>query len=292
MRFGFIAEHQDEYCVRLLCLVLRVSRSGYYAWRGRQESKRSRENRELLAEIRRVHQDRRKRCYGSPRVHQQLRQQGLSCGRHRIARLMRSGGIRAQVGRKFKVTTDSAHDRPVAPNLLGRDFEATAPNQKWAGDISYIWTGEGWLYLAVVIDLFSRMVVGWSMMPRMTSDLVCRALRMAIVTRLPFEKPLMHSDRGIQYASKPYQQILRALGITCSMSRKGNCWDNAVLESFFASLKKECVHQTDFLTRAQAQHEIFEYIEVFYNRERLHSALGYQSPVQFELQRGGLLLAA
>ena len=278
--------------MKLLCQVLRVSRSGYYAWRGRPESKRSKENRALVARIKEIHEGRYKRCYGSPRIHRQLHRLGMSCGRHRVARLMRSVGIRAEAKRKFKVTTNSAHEQPVAPNILSREFEATAPNQKWAGDITYIWTGEGWLYLAAIIDLFSRMVVGWSMMPRMTADLVCYALRMAIANRLPFEKPLMHSDRGSQYASEPYQRILRAFGITCSMSRKGNCWDNAVLESFFASLKKECVYQTTFFTRRQAQHEIFDYIEAFYNRERLHSALDYRSPEEFEQEQQHILLAA
>ena len=205
---------------------------------------------------------------------------------------MHKDGIQAQVKPKFKVTTNSDHERPIAPNILARQFEATAPNQKWAGDITYIWTAEGWLYLAVIIDLFSRMVIGWSMMPRMTAELVCNALRMAIANRLPLEKPLMHSDRGSQYASDPYQKILRAFGITCSMSRKGNCWDNAVSESFFASLKKECIYQTSFTTRREAQTEIFDYIEAYYNRDRLHSALGYQSPFKFELHQQSMLLAA
>jgi putative transposase len=292
LRFSFIAEHQGEYCVKLLCRVLRVSRSGYYSWRGRPESKRSQANRALVVQIKQIHEYRHTRCYGSPRIHRQLCKRGISCSRNRVARLMRSAGVSAEAKRKFKVTTDSAHERPVAPNILGREFEATVPNQKWAGDITYLWTGEGWLYLAVIIDLFSRMVVGWSMKPRMTTELVCSALRMAIAKRLPFEKPLMHSDRGSQYASEPYQRILRTFGITCSMSRKGNCWDNAVLESFFASLKKECVYQTTFATRAQAQPEIFEYIEVFYNRERFHSALDYQSPLEFEQAKDNLSLAA
>lgn len=215
-------------------------------------------------------------------MHEALTKQGLVCGRHRVARLMRNAGIRAIGRRKYKVTTDSHHERPVAPNILARDFEATLPNQKWAGDITYIWTKEGWLYLAVVMDLFSRMIVGWSMKSRITSELVCDALRMAVVNRLPIGKPLMHSDRGSQYAAQDHQRILRAFGITCSMSRKGNCWDNAVLESFFASLKTECVYQEQFDTREQARLEIFDYIEVFYNRERLHSTLGYFSPWEFE----------
>jgi transposase InsO family protein len=205
---------------------------------------------------------------------------------------MRTENIRAEAKRKFKVTTDSDHKQPVAPNILGREFTATAPNQKWAGDLTYIWTNEGWLYLAVIIDLFSRMVIGWSMMPRMTADLACNALRMAIANRLPFQKPLMHSDRGSQYASAQHRKILRTFGITCSMSRKGNCWDNAVMESFFGSVKKECVYQTTFHTRDKAQRELFDYIEVFYNRERLHSSLDYRSPLEFEQEFCPLQLAA
>jgi transposase InsO family protein len=195
---------------------------------------------------------------------------------------MREDGIQAVGRRKFKVTTDSEHQKPVAPNILGRQFEATAPNQKWAGDITYIWTAEGWLYLAVILDLFSRMVVGWSMDSRITKGLVCSALRMAIANRLPLGELLMHSDRGSQYASNEHQRILGAFGLTCSMSRKGNCWDNAVLESFFATLKTECVYQMDFDTRDLARSEIFDYMEVFYNRERFHSSLEYLSPWKFE----------
>ena len=272
--------------------MLCVSRSGYYAWRSRPESARSRENRRLLVAIRAIHKDRRKRCYGSPRIHKELREQGQRCGRHKIARLMRVNGIEARGRRKFKVTTDSSHQLPVAPNILARDFEATAPNQKWAGDITYIWTSEGWLYLAVILDLFSRMVIGWSIKPRLTADLVCDALRMAIANRLPLGKPLMHSDRGSQYASNQHQRILQAFGITCSMSRKGDCWDNAVLESFFATLKTECVYQMPFLTRPEMRRELFDYMEVFYNRERLHSSLDYMSPWKFEQQHSSSIVLA
>lgn len=274
--------------------MLRVSRSGYYAWLGRPESKRVRDNRALLVEIKAINQERRKKCYGSPRIHVALQRAGYSCGRNRVARLMRNAGIQAQGRVKFKVTTDSAHEKPVAANILSRDFEATAPNQKWGGDITFIWTAEGWMYLAVIIDLFSRMVVGWSMGSRMTKELVCSALRMAIINRLPFSCPIMHSDRGSQYVSNEYQRILKAFGLTCSMSRKGNCWDNAVLESFFASLKTESVYQVELKTRAEAQNEIFDYIEVFYNRERLHSTLGYLSPIEFEQNYYGqnILMAA
>ena len=205
---------------------------------------------------------------------------------------MRRNGIRAKGSPRFKITTNSDHERPVAPNVLERQFEATGPDQKWAGDITYIWTSEGWLYLAVVIDLFSRMVIGWSMMSRMTADLATNALRMAIANRLPFNKPLMHTDRGVQYTSRQYQHVLQTFGITCSMSRKGNCWDNAISESFFATLKKECIYQTEFPTRASAQSELFDYIEVFYNRERLHSTLGYKSPHEYEQECKTMHLAA
>ena len=272
--------------------MLCISHSGYYAWRRRPESRRSRENRALVVQIRAVHRDRRKRCYGSPRMHEQLKQQGEFCGLHRVARLMREDGIRAVGRSKFKVTTDSTHQRPVAPNILAQDFEATGPNQKWAGDITYIWTGQGWLYLAVVLDLFSRMIIGWSMKPRLTADLVCGALRMAIANRLPLAAPLMHSDRGSQYAGADFQRILKAFGITCSMSRKGNCWDNAMLETFFASLKTECIYQVNLDTREQARREVFDYMEVFYNRERLHSALGYVSPLEFERRHSAFISLA
>ena len=272
--------------------MLLVSRSGYYAWRRRPESERFGANRKLVVAIREVHRQSRE-TYGSPRVHQALLHRGIACGVHRVARLMRVNEIRAKAPRKFRVTTKSDHRRPVAPNILARDFEATYPNQKWAGDITYIPTGEGWLYLAVVVDLFSRMVVGWSMKPYMSAELACDALRMAIVTRLPFEQALLaHSDRGSQYASRAHQQILTAFGISCSMSRKGDCWDNAVVESFFATLKKELTHHTPFETREQARREIFDYIEVFYNRVRLHSTLGYLSPYEFEQQNQSLLVAA
>lgn len=262
--------------------MLRVSSSGYYAWRGRPQSQRSIENRKLLMAIKAIHGERRKRCYGSPRVCKELNRHGHSCSRNRVARLMRLNNIQAQGRRKFKVTTNSAHERPVAPNILARDFAASAPNQKWACDMTYIWTTEGWLYLAVVIDLFSRMIIGWSVKERMTADIVCNALRMAIANRLPLAKPLLHSDRGSQYASNKHQQILKTFGITCSMSRSGNCWDNAVTESFFASFKTECIYQEQLDTRQQTKSEIFDYIERFYNRDRLHSTLDYLTPAEFE----------
>lgn len=266
-----------------MCRVLCVSRSGYYAWRSRPESKRAKEDRQLLAEIKEVFEDSH-RTYGSPRMQEELKKKGISAGRHRIARLMSTNGISGEKKKKFKVTTDSEHTKPVAENILNRNFVAKQPNEKWVTDITYIWTSQGWLYLAVILDLFSRMVIGWSIRERMTADLVCDALRMAIATRSPLTGVLSHSDRGSQYASTAYLKLLETFGISSSMSRKGNCWDNAVAESFFATLKKDLIYRFDFDTREQAKIEIFKYIEVFYNRRRIHSTLGYLSPFEFEEQ--------
>jgi putative transposase len=268
-----------------MCRVLMVSSSGYYAWCRRPESKLELENKALLIEIRVIHSDRHMRCYGSPMMYRELLKRGYSCSENRVARLMKKHGIKAVTANKFKITTDSNHQKPVAPNILARDFESTTPNQKWGGDISYVWTKEGWLYLAVILDLFSRRVISWSLLPRMTEELACNTLRKAIANRLPIGLNLLaHSDRGSQYSSKSYQGILKAFNITCSMSRKGNCWDNAVLESFFASIKNECIYLQQIETRAQAHSLIFDYIERFYNQLRLHSSLGYLSPAEFEQQ--------
>src|SRR6185437_7518990 len=233
----------------------------------------------LAIEIETIHQEVKQR-YGSPRIHAELRARGLGCCVNTVAKLMRQHGIAAKTKRKFRCTTDSNHDRPVAENILDRQFEPTAANQAWLADITYIPTREGWLYLAAVEDLYSRQIVGWSMSERMSSRLVVDALEMAVSRRLPGEGLLAHSDRGSQYASDHYQRLLEQHGITCSMSRRGNCWDNAPMESFFASLKKELVHHEDYQTRAEARASVFEYIEVFYNRVRRHSALGYLSPVE------------
>ena len=243
-----------------MCRAMQVAPSGYYAWRGRQESRRSREDRALFAQIEGVF-ERSKRRYGSPRVHRALRDRGA---------------------RRFKATTDSAHARPVAENVLGRQFEVEVPDARWAADVTHVWTGEGWLYLAVVLDLFSRRVVGWSMQGTLHRSLVIDALEMALAARRPAAGLLCHSDRGSQYASGEYQEVLRRSGCTCSMSRRGNCWDNAPVESFFATLKCELVHGERFETRDEARRSIFEFIEVWYNRERLHSSLGYVSPAAFE----------
>ena len=274
-------EHRVEFRVWLMCRVLEVSRSGYYAWLVRPESERSCRNRTLLSEIRLVHH-RSRRTYGSPRVTEELRESGLWCGEHRVAHLMRRHGIKAKTVRKFRVTTNSKHAFPVAPNLLARQFTVSRPNAVWVSDITYIWTAEGWLYLAGVMDLYSRRIVGWAMSPRIDGALTLAALRQALTQRQPPAGLVHHSDRGKQYAASDYQMLLRKHGAVCSMSRKGDCWDNAPMESFFGTLKQELVYQEQFATRDEAKAKIFEYIEVFYNRQRRHSSAGSHSPVEFE----------
>ena len=267
-----------------MCEVLEVSRSGFYAWRSRPESERSKHHRELIEEIKTIHADRDMKSYGSPRVHKELVARGKRCSENTVARLMRVHGLVAKTSRKYKATTDSAHSLPLAENVLNREFEQEAPDRVWLADITCIWTLQGWLYLAAVLDAHSRKVVGWSMSHRMPSSLVMDALRMALGRRCPDQAAslLHHSDRGSQYASQAYQDLLRDHNITCSMSRKANCWDNAMMESFFATLKKECVHHERYATREEARQSVFEYIELFYNTRRRHSALGYLSPEQFE----------
>jgi putative transposase len=282
MTFRFIDAHQDQWPVRLLCETLEVSPAGYYAWRQRPRSAQEQRQDTLLVEMRAIHTQFKAR-YGSPRMHKELAARGHDCCVNTVARLMHDHGIVAKTARKFRVTTtDSNHDLPVAENLLDRQFNPSEANEVWLADITYIPTREGWLYLAVVEDLFSRMVVGWSMAEHMESRLVVDALAMAVQRRLPGEELLAHSDRGSQYASEHYQLLLGKHGITCSMSRRGDCWDNAPMESFFASLKKELIHDADFATRAEARAAIFEYIEVFYNGQRRHSSLGYVSPAEYE----------
>jgi len=282
MRFVFIDAEKTNFPVRMLCQVMRVSRSGYYAWRIRPESAHGIQDRQLRPLIQTSHSTSRKR-YGSPRVHRDLVKQGVSVGRHRVARLMREDDLRGRRRRRFRVTTQSAHTHPVAPNLLDRKFSPREPNRVWASDITYLWTDEGWLYLAVVLDLYSRRVVGWSMGPRINGDLVIQALKMATSRRKAISgRVLHHSDRGSQYASDGFRRALGAWRITPSMSRKGNCWDNAVVESFFATLKVECIREVELATRALARTVVFEYIEGFYNTTRLHSFLGYVSPVEYE----------
>jgi transposase InsO family protein len=262
--------------------VLKVTRGGFYLWKKRKPSARQIRQQNLLKKIRIKHRENRE-LYGSPRVHRALLIDGEVVSRNTVAKLMRQAKIRAKTRRRYVPrTTDSRHRKPVANNLLARDFEAPAPNQKWLADITYIPTDEGWLFLAGVLDCFSRKIVGWAMCDGMPSDLVSDALKMALLHRQPDQDLLHHSDRGVQYASDDYQQLLIEHGITVSMSGKGNCYDNAMMESFWATLKTELIHQQHYATREQARQSIFEYIEVFYNRTRLHSALGYLSPESFE----------
>lgn len=264
-----------------MCRVLGVSRSGYYAWGKREPSAAQVRREELTAEVTRIHGEVRER-YGSPRMHAELVAGGHPCCVNFVAGLMREAGISARVKRRFVRTTDSNHSLPVAANVLDRRFEVTGPNAVWVADITYIPTREGWVYLAAVEDLFSRRVVGWSMDATMTSRLVVDALGMALSGRRPGEGVLAHSDRGSQYASEHYQRVLAGEGVVCSMSRRGDCWDNAPMESFFATLKKELVHREDYPTREAAKASLFEYIEVFYNRVRRHSSLGFVSPAEYE----------
>lgn len=283
MKYAFIAAHAGQFSIQRMCNVLRVGRSGYYAWVKRPASSRAQANQALLALIRVAYQDSRQ-TYGSPRLHLALRQQGIACGRHRVARLMRASGLCARPKRRFRpVTTQRADNVVPAPNRLNQDFAAAAPNQKWASDFTYIETDEGWLYLAVVLDLFSRRVIGWAMRETMETELVEAALRMALEDRQPAAGLLHHSDQGCQYTSTAYLTDLTTAHSQLSMSRVGNCFDNAMVESFFSTLKNECV-TGPFRTRAEARTTIFEYLEVWYNRQRMHSSLGYRSPVDFELQ--------
>ncbi len=266
-----------------MCEVLEVSRSGFYAWRKRSQSRRAERQRKLVSEMQQIHSDRDMKNYGSPRMQQELAARGHEVSKNTVAKLMRDHGIRAASSRKFRVTTDSGHSLPVAENVLDRQFEQESADRVWLADITYVWTREGWLYLACVLDAFSRKIVGWSMSERMTKELVLDALRMAVGRRCPQPGELLHhSDRGSQYASEAFQKWLRDENITCSMSRKGNCWDNAMMESFFATLKKERIHLEEYATRNEARASVFDYIERFYNRTRRHSALGFQSPDQFE----------
>ena len=282
MRFGFIRDHAEEFPVDRMCHVLHVSRSGYYAWRQRPPSAQAQRRAELVGRIRQVHAASRKN-YGSPRVWFELDAQGVRCSKNTVAKLMRQNGIRAQTKRRFVVrTTDSRHGHPVAENRLNRQFHRPLPNQAWAADITYIPTTEGWLYLAAVIDLGSRKIVGWSTADHLRAELVCDALEMAITHRQPVGELLHHSDRGVQYACDAYQGLLAKHDLTPSMSRTGNCYDNAVIESFFGTLKTELIHHATYATRADAHLALFDYIEIYYNRQRRHSTLGYQTPAEFE----------
>lgn len=284
MKYATIRSHEQQFRVRMMCAVLRVPPSGYYEWRGRAPSQRAQRRAQLDARVQAAFAAEKGRV-GAPRLSRRLKKQGDGAGRHQVAQSMRRQGLRAKGARKYKATTNSKHSLPVAPNLLEQDFSAERPNQKWVSDITYIATDEGWLYLAVVLDLYSRLVVGWSMSERMTAPLVCDALRMALFRRQRPRGVIVHSDRGSQYCSREHRSLLDEHGLICSMSAKGNCYDNAAMESWNHSLKVEAVHGERFATRECAKAQVFDYIEVYYNRQRLHSTLGYVSPEEFELSR-------
>lgn len=276
--------HEGTFSVSAMCRVLEVTRSGYYAWKRRGDRLQDEENRRLDADIGRLFALHKAR-YGAPRLTLELREQGWTVSRKRVAKRMRTLGLRARAARKYKATTQSKHNLPVAPNRLGQDFTAKVPNRVWVSDITYIWTEEGWLYLAAVLDLYSRSVVGWAMAERMTRELVVSALTMAVWRRRPEPGVVVHSDRGSQYASGDYQALLETHGFLCSMSRKGDCYDNAAMESFFHSLKVEQVNGCRYRTREEAKADVFEYIETYYNAVRRHSTLNYLSPRDFEKRR-------
>ena len=281
MKFAFIHAEKAQFSVVALCRLLGVTRQGYYAFASRPPSTRTCEEAELRTRIRQVYEDSKNR-YGSPRVRQQLRREGVSVGKHRVARAMRGMGLSARRPRCFRVTTVADPLHPVQPNILNRDFGASRPDQRWVTDISYIWTDEGWCYLAIILDLFSRAVVGWSLDTTLSTRLAVAALEMAVRRRSPKPGLLHHSDRGCQYTSAEYRSALDELGVTVSMSRRGNCWDNAVAESFFATIKTELVNRCRWASRLELRSAVFEYIEVFYNRRRLHSSIGYRTPAEAE----------
>jgi putative transposase len=277
-----MVSHAEEFRVDVMCHVLQVSRSGYYAWRRRPASAQAQRRSRLLEQIQAAHAESRQ-TYGSPRVHAELEAQGVSCSKNTVAKLMREHALCSKMRRRFVVrTTDSHHEHPVFENRLNQQFEQASTDQAWAADITYIPTAEGWLYLAAVIDLCSRRIVGWATADHLRAELPCQALKRALDQRDPTSELLHHSDRGVQYACDEYQQLLAGWGIAPSMSRTGNCYDNAVMESFFGTLKTELVHHETYNSRAAARQALFEYIEVFYNRKRRHSALGYRSPMEYE----------
>jgi putative transposase len=280
VKYAFIERHRQQHSLVMLCRILNVSKSGFYDWRKRGVSLRALSQQALLEEIVRIFNQKRG-TYGAPRIWRALKDKGIDCSRRTVEELMKRNGLRAKRSKKFKQTTHSKHNLPIAPNRLKRKFKSKKPNKVWVSDISYLYTDEGWLYLAVFIDLYSRKVVGWSMSSRMTADLVVNAFRMGIFRRRRAPR-MVHSDRGSQYASQIFRDELKLRGCLQSMSRKGDCWDNAVAESFFGALKCEVTHHERFNSREAARLSVFEYIETFYNRERLHSHLGYMSPEAFE----------
>lgn len=282
MRFEFIAKHRGAWRTQEMCEALGVSRGGFYDWMKRPESHRSQENRQLLVQVR-ASFEQSDRTYGSPRVWRDMRAWGYRCGRHRVARLMRSAGLQARhKQRRLPIDLGVRAEHAIAPNVLDRQFEATAPNQRWVADFTYIWTEEGWLFFAVVLDLFSRRIVGWSMSREMTAQFVTDALLMALWRRGRPQELLHHSDQGSQYTSESFQRLLREHGITCSMSRSGDVWDNSAMESFFSSLKTERCHRKVYRTRDEARADVFDYVERFYNPRRRHSTIGYMSPAEYE----------
>jgi len=291
VKYRFVERHKKAWPVILMCKVLQISSSAYYAWRKRPEPERKRENRALIPRVREIHVQMRE-SYGARRMADALCKRGVDCGRDRARTLMRLADVCVRRKKKFRVTTDSNHHLPVAPNLLDRRFNVSEPNRVWVSDITYVWTVTGWLYLATVMDLFSRRIVGWSMDTSMPCKLVMDALLMAIWRRKPGSGLIHHSDRGGQYCSDDFQQVLKQHGMVCSMSRKGNCWDNAVMERFFHSLKSEQICFTRYQTPEAARKDIVDYIEMFYNSRRAHSYLGYLSPNEYESLRQSLPLAA
>ena len=285
MKYGFIRVHQDHFSVSRMCAVLNVSRNGYYDWRDRPESKRSEENRAVLSHIRAVH-DHSRQAYGALKTWRELRAQGFRWGRHRIARLRQEAGIEARRKRRFRITTQSRAGVVAAKNRLKPRFKAKTANRVWVGDITFVPTAQGWLYLAVLIDMYSRRVVGWAMSERIDQQLVLDAVNMALLQRRVKPGLIHHTDQGRQYSSAAYQAVLEHHGMKASMSRRGNCYDNAMAESFFSSLKNELIHHRSFSTRGEARTAIFEYIEVFYNRQRRHQSLDFMSPVDYERKAG------
>jgi transposase InsO family protein len=281
MKYQFIAECRSTFPVKKMCQILDVSRSGYYEWEQREPSQRKKDNKMLLDQIKEIHRKSRNR-YGSPRITHELRKNGVNCSKNRVASLMRKNYIQAKAKKKFKATTNSKHNYPVAVNLLNQQFQADYPNQVWASDITYVWTSEGWLYLAAILDIWSRKIVGWAMSNRQTKELVVQALKQAIGRRSIESGIIHHSDRGSQYASNEYKKVLNKYGFKQSMSKKGDCYDNAIMETFFHTLKTELIYWEHYKTRDDARRSIFEYIEIFYNRERLHSSLEYNSPEEYE----------
>jgi putative transposase len=282
MKYTFVRDEAKNHSVEQLCAVMEISRSSYYAYESKFLSKREETNQRLMPMVQEIFKINRK-AYGYRRVSDELKKRGENCGKHKTASLMRKLNLRPVVKRRFKLTTDSKHSLPIFTNVLNRNFKPGKMNQAWTSDITYIETAQGWLYLAVVMDLYSRTIVGWAMDKNMMVDLVENALKMALSRRKISAGLLLHSDRGSQYASREYQKLLTKHGIICSMSRRGNCWDNAPMESFFRSLKVECVYQQSFQQREEAKSEVFSYIEGFYNRQRKHSALNYLSPLEYEL---------